>query len=216
MGFLDSFAKKAINKVVESVVDQTIGGVLGNNTNQPQPQSPQQTEIRITKPDLSGTVVQDTILSRNECKEYNFRYEKSDKMYLSSSGALEIPIYYIIADSEDEAYEDSLCTNLPEIYIGDDEIGESDGRMMKGATNIVVTDIVEHGYIRKKYEFDNNISFSDKTSHFISYKFFVDKDDEANGISTVITLSIPSTCSWDMKLYAIQSLNLLAYTMSVE
>lgn len=221
MGFFDSIAKKAINKVVENVVDQTIGSVFGNNTNQPQSQQtpnqpPQQITSRIIKPDLNGTAVQDTILSRCEFEEYSFKYEKSEKMYLSSSGALEIPIYYIIADSEDEAYEDKMCTNIPEIYIGDDELEEANKRTLKDAANVVITDVAEHGYIKKKYEYDKKSSLSNIMHHYISYKFFVDKNDESNGMYTVITLSLPSTCSQEKKMYAIKSLELLAYTMTIE
>lgn len=214
MGFFDSIARKALNKAVGNVVDQAIDSVFGNNENQPQ-QTPQPTTSRIIRPDLNGTAVQDTLLSRWEGEEYGFKYEKSDKMYISSSGALEVPIYYIVADSEEEAYEDDLCTNLPEIYIGDDEIADTNSRMLKDAQNIVVTDVVEHGIIKKKYEFDRKSDIEGQC-HYIAYKFFVDKNDEAKGAYTVITLRLPSVCSQEKKIYAVQSLNLLACTMVIE
>lgn len=214
MGFFDSIAKRALNKAVGSVVDQAIDSVFGNNTNQPQ-QTPEPITSRIIRPEINGTAVQDTLLSRWEGDEYSFQYEKSDKMYDSSSGALEVPIYYIVADSEEEAYEDDLCTNLPEIYVGDDEIPAMDKGMLKNAKNIVVTDVAEHGIIKKKYEFDRKSEIHGQC-HYIAYKFFVDKNDEVKGMYTVMTLKLPNVCSQEKKINAIQSLNLMACSMEIK
>lgn len=215
MGFFDSIAKKAINKAVGSVVDQAFDCVFGNNTNQPQ-QSEQPTTSQIFKPDLNGTVVEKSIFSREAGDEYKFKYEKTDKMYESSSGALEIPIYYVIADNKEKAYEDEFATNLPKIYIGDDELVGENSPMLKSATNLVVTDVLNHGLIKKKYEYDRNSGLDGTLYHYIAYKFFVNQSDAARNLYTVITLLVPKTCSQETTMYAIQSLNLLASTMEIE
>lgn len=214
MGFFDSIAKKAINKAVGNVVDHALDSVLGNNSSQPQ-QTQQPTASQIIKPDLNGTVVEQTILSAGEFEEHSFKFEKTEKMYEKSSGAVEIPIYYVIADSEDEAYEDDFNTNLPEIYIGVDELAEANKGMLKGATNVAVSDVVNHSLIKKKYEFNRKSQLDGTPHHYISYKFFVDSKDEASGAYTVITLSLPDACSQEMKMYAIKSLDLLASTMNI-
>lgn len=214
MGFFDSIARKALSKAVGDVVDQAIDSVFGNNENQSQ-QMAQPTTSQIFKPDMNGTVVNQDIYSRGDWKQYCLKFEKTDKMFESSSGAAEVPIYYIVADSEEEAYMDDLCVNLPEIYIGDDELETSGSAMLRKATNIIVTDVIDHGCIKKKYEFDRNSDIEGQC-HYIAYKFFVDKDDEAKGMYTVITLKLPAVCSQDKKICAIQSLNLLAYTMVIE
>lgn len=213
MGLLDSIARRAINKAVGSVVDQAIDSVFGdNNTNQ---QAQQPTVSKIFKPNLNGVSVDESIYSRSDWKEYHFRFEKTDKMYESSSGAAEVPIYYIIADSEDEAYKDTLVANLPELYVGDDDIETSSSAMLRNASNLVVTDVEDHGYIKKKYEFDIKLDVKGMC-HVISYKFFVNQSDASNGIYTVLALQTPKTCSQEQTMYAIQSLNLVASTMIIE
>lgn len=214
MGFLDSIAKRAINKAVGSVVDQAIDSVFDNNTSTQQTVQP--TVSRIIKPNLTGTVVDEMISSNSDWIDYHFKFEKTDKMYESSSGAAEVPIYYVIADSEDKAYEDELATNLPEIYVGDDELTSPNSIMLKNATNVVVTDVVDHGLIKKKYEFDIKAGLDVTQRHYIAYKFFVNQSDASSGIYTVMTLSIPKTCSQETTMYAIQSFNLMACTMVIE
>lgn len=215
MGLLDSIARRAINKAVGNVVDQAIDSVFDRNTNQPH-QAEQPTTSRIIKPSLTGTVVVESIISRSDYEEYNLKFEKTHKMYEKSSGALEIPIYYVIADNEDKAYEDELALNLPEIYIGDDELESFNSNTLKNATNVVVTDVVEHELIKKKYEFDRKSGLDGTQCHYISYKFFVNNSDEVKGIYTVLTLKIPKTCNQETTMYAIQSLNLLASTIKIE
>lgn len=214
MGFLDSIARRAINKAVDSVVDQAVDSIFDNNTSVQQTVQP--TVSRIFKPNLTGTVVDEMISSKSDWIDYHFKFEKTDKMYERSSGAGEVPIYYVIADSEDKAYEDKIVTNLPEIYVGDDEFASLDSSMLKSATNVVVTDVVDHGLIKKKYEFDRNSGLDGTQCHYIAYKFFVNQSDASSGIYTVINLSVPKTCSQETTMYAIQSLNLLACTMVIE
>lgn len=208
MGLLDSIARRAINKAVGNVVDQALDSVFDRNTSQPQ-QAEQPTTSRIIKPNLTGTVVNRSIFSMSDDEEYNLKFEKTDKMYESSSGALEVPIYYVIADNEQKAYEDELALNLPEIYIGYDDIARPNSAMLRNATNLVVTDVLDHGLIKKKYEFDRKSELNGVQEHYISYKFFVNNSDEVKEIYTVLTLKIPKTSSQETAMYAIQSFNLM-------
>ncbi|MCH5296887.1 MAG: hypothetical protein J1E85_04375 [Ruminococcus sp.] len=215
MGLLDSIARSVLNKAIGDVVDKAIDNAFEGNSNQ-QNQTVQPTTSRIIKPNLTGTVIDESICSKSDWSEYHLKFEKTDKMYETTSDAAEIPISYVIADSEDQAYEDELALNLPEIYIGDDELATPNSGMLKGATNLVVTDVLENGLIKKKYEFDRKSELDGKQNHYIAYKFFVNQKDGAEGIYTVLTLKLPITCSQETKMYAIQSLNLMACTMVIE
>lgn len=217
MGLLNSIFNSAIrrtvNDVVDKAVDRAFDGLTGSNGTQPQNAAPQQTESKIIKPELSGERVEHTMFPFNG-DEMNLSFEKAGKLYEANSGAAEIPVYYVIADSEDEAYADDLYRGLPQVYIGNDELQQGSS-LMKTVKNLVVTDVVNHPIIKKKYEYDHNSSFSGM-EHCIAYKFYLCKGDEENNQYTVLTLTVPKTCGADTASYSVQALNLIASTLAFE
>lgn len=208
---INSAIRRTVNDVVDKAVDQAFNNVNAENSNAQTQPSQQPTTSRIVKPNLSSKRVEHFYFPHNG-DEMNFYYNIPEKLYESDCGAAEIPIYYIIANSEDDAFADDLHKGLPEIYFGDDELRQG-SNLMRSLNNMVETDVVDQPIIKKKYEYDFNSSLSGAT-HCIAYKFFACEGDENKNDYTVLTLSIPKSCDAQITSYAIQALNLIASTLS--
>lgn len=216
MGLFNSIVNSAIRRTVNNVVDQAVNQAFNNangtcsNAQTRQP-SQQPTTSCIIAPNLSGKRTSNLFFPHNG-EETNLCYEIPEKLYEFDSGAGEIPISYVIANSEDEAFADDFHKGLPEIYIGDDEL-ISGSNLMHGITNMVCTDVIEHQIIKKKYEYDYNNPSNGAYRH-IAYKFFACEGDKNNNNYTVLTLALPKSCDAQTASYSIQALNLIASTLS--
>ncbi len=231
MGFFDSLFKSTVRRVVNNVVDNAVDKAFNNNNTtttynnqqqpmtQPMPQAqPQQIRygapITLPQPDLNMAyeqctdVISPCIIEDDNYDEYvEIKFFKPIKLFPKDSGAAEISILFMVADTENEAYSDNAINVLPAIYFGND-IFFDDPSFKNKINNAIFSKVENHPCIHEKQEFDFN------NTHYIIYNFYsCDRDRYANR-STSITLEIPFNCAQDKKLYAIQALNLLLYSFT--
>ena len=195
-----SLFKSTVRRVVNDVVDKTVDATLGkafdqsinnsssNNNTQPSAftaQQPQQNStINISRPALSGETYNDTLLTAVSCTEVSISFEKAEKLYQIDSGAAEVPIAFAVADSEADAYSDNF--NLPQIYIGMDDLVQGQP-WMKYISNVIVSDVVGHSCIKKKYSYEYHRKadayLKEDNSRCKAYKFsFLKRMNNREGI----------------------------------
>lgn len=152
MGFFDSLIKSTIRKTVNTAVDRAVDTafdkISGQNT-QPQPSAPVQPRVStIARPNLTGKIYETDCFIDTDGTELTFAYELPENLYDYNSGAVDIPLAYCVAHSEDE-YEDNcdeLYGILPIIYF---ENGCSFDNALKSKKNLVCTKIGDIRLLRE-------------------------------------------------------------------
>lgn len=215
MGFLDSLIKstirKTVNDVVGKAVDQAFDSVSKPNSTVAQSYTPTQPQVcTITKPNLSGKIEETDCFYCGEEVDSIFTYELPEKLYCYDSHALEIPIAYMVAHSEDDYTNnsDDLYGKLPLIYFCDD--GEFDNNL-KQCKNVVCQKVEGHTLIEAKYEYYNPRA---DNSHEIAYKFYTSQEEKDRNIPIILAITYSSRVDKDLLPYAIQAFELIASTLT--
>lgn len=216
MGFLDSLIKstirKTVNDVVGKAVDQAFDSV--SNLNAPttaQSNTPTQPQIcTITKPSISGKIEETDCFYCGEEVNPIFTYELPEKLYRYESHAGEIPIAYMVANSEDDYINncDDLYGKLPLIYFCDD--GEFDNNL-KQYKNVIYKKVEGHTLIESKYEYDNPKA---DNAHEIAYKFFTSQSEKSRNIPVILAIAYSNSVDKELLSYAMQAFELIASTLT--
>ena len=124
MGLLDSIFRSAVRRTVNQVVDHAVDQAfdsMKNQNNQPAQPQPQNRTCTIFKPNLTGEIVKHEGYSAFADREINFVFELPEKLFESDCGAAEVPVYYIVANNQEEFMElgGGVDSKLPEIHIDD-------------------------------------------------------------------------------------------------
>lgn len=216
MGFFDSLIKSTIRKTVNTAVDRAVDTAFDKISDQspqpqPQPSPPVQPRVStIARPNLTGNIYETDCFIDTDGTELTFAYELPENLYDYNSGAVDIPLAYCVAHSEDE-YEDhcdELYGILPIIYF---ENGCSFDNALKSKNNLVFTRIEGHPLIEEKYEYDNPNS---PNAHEIAYKFYLSQANKAENIPTVLVLTYSSKADRTLLPYAAQAFELIASTLT--
>lgn len=228
MGLFDSIFKSVVRKAVGDVVDKAINEALGNNnvttTNNTQqftqPQQVQQPEnITLKNDNIETETFENYILSVASGDEVTISFEKSPKLFECKSNAMEISIYFLLANRQEETFERNADEYLPGLYFGEDELAEYPN-LMKDISRMVTYNVVDHPVIKQKITYDYHHPKTqyvrEYSTHCVVYKFFLNSEDEAKGYYTTITLSIPSECSIETTAYALQAAEKVAATLRIK
>lgn len=224
MGLLDSIFRSAVRRTVNQVVDHAVDQAfdsMKNQNNQPaQPQAqaqPQNRTCTIFKPNLTGKIVKHEGYSAFADREINFVFELPEKLFESDCGAAEVPVYYIVANNQEEFMElgGGVDSKLPEIHI--DDSGSMKEHIIRDQ-NVVMSKVENHPFIVEKYEYDSSSEYikNGRTSHNISYIFYLSDEDKAKDCECALTLTYDDTMNQEICGYAIQAFNLIASTLRIE
>ncbi|MEE0266240.1 MAG: hypothetical protein UD936_11495 [Acutalibacteraceae bacterium] len=245
MGFLDSLfkstVKSTVRRVVNNVVDNAVDKAFNNNTTtnthnnqQPAYQPPQAQQIRygspitlaqpnITIPHERFTYTISPCIITNEddldFDNVDVEFLKSANLFEKDCGAAEIALSFMVAESEDEAFNDNLFDVLPHIYIGNDLFYDDPGKKNR-ITNAIFTKIENHPCIHEKQEFDLQYpgfkNGQPQTLHYVIYNFYASVADKSANRSTSIALEIPTDATPQRRLNATQALELFATSFTLK
>lgn len=243
MGFFDSLLKSTVRRVVNNVVDNAVDNAFkGNNNNNQQPyqqqtyQQPQRTQPQITygapitilQPNLAiehepfTYTISPCIITNEDDLDYDnvdVEFLKSTNLFEKDSGAAEIQLAFLVADNEDEAYNDDLFDILPHIYIGNDLLYD-DSRKRNDMSNAVFSKVENHPCIHEKQEFDLQYKgYQTKQPyilHYVVYNFYASTADRAANRSTSIALEIPVNCAPNRRAAALQALDLFVTSFKIK
>lgn len=216
MGFLDSLIKstirKTVNDVVGKAVDQAFDSVSNlNTTTTAQSNAPTQPQVcTISKPNITGKVEEVDCFYCGEEVNPIFTYELPEKLYRYESHTGEIPIAYMVANSEDDYINncDDLYGKLPLIYFCDD--GELDNNLKK-CKNVITKKVEGHAFIEAKYEYDDPTA---DNAHEIAYKLFTSQKEKNRNIPVKLAITYSNRVDKTLLPYAMQAFELIASTLT--
>lgn len=230
MGFLESILKSAVrrtvNRTVNKVVNKTVDGVLDNFDNKKkqsakansQPAAQQSRTCSIFKPNLAGQIVKHESSSSFGDIDINYSFELPEKLFEKDSGAVEVPVCYVVANNRDEfeQFVDELDCPLPDIHI--DDSGSMIDYIKRSGKNVVVSKVENHPIIVEKYEYDTTSDYINKgkVAHNISFIFYNSPEDKAHNSESALTLSFNDSMNRYLCTYAMQAFDLIASTLRIE